>query len=388
MRILLLAEGDAETRDSWSGSAKSLVDALRRRGAAVRCVNLELRTWRRAWVALRSFSPNKRRWRWRYHLGGAAFRHRSARANAMLARHYGDWDAVIQIGAPVSLRADAAGNIPYVIYSDANALFARRGSPFSGLSSLDDRTIDELARREKQVYDAATRIWTMSRALAASFSSDFGQSSEKIRTIYAGPNLDTSGDEREGPGPRAAERPPSILFVGKDYERKGLRVLVEAFAQVRDQVPGATLEVVGANPAWAAQPGVVLHGFVPSATPEGANTLRRLYREATVFCLPTRYEPFGVSFVEAMLAGVPCVGTRAWAIPEIIEDGRTGWLVPQGDVAALGKALEQALRHPNESAEMGRRGRERALREFTWDRVAERALEDLGQLRDEPGAHP
>jgi glycosyltransferase involved in cell wall biosynthesis len=344
-------------------------------------------------VALRSFSVRRRRWRWRFHLGGTAFHQRSAQAATMLDRVRGWADAAIQIGAPAYLDGGAVGNIPHVIYSDASALFAKRGSPFSGLSSLDEQTINELARRERQVYDAATRIWTMSDALARSFVEDFGLSPAKLRTIYAGPNLDLTGGVGEADATGSPnETAPSILYVGKDYERKGLRVLVEAFSRLRPRVPDATLQVVGANPAWAAQPGVVLHGFVPSATPTGAQTLRRLYREATVFCLPTRYEPFGVSFVEAMLAGVPCVGVRAWAMPEIIEDGRTGWLVPRDDVAALSDALAQALLHRKESAAMGSRGRERALREFTWDRVAERALDDLARLggktapgRPEPG---
>ena len=99
-----------------------------------------------------------------------------------------------------------------------------------------------------------------------------------------------------------------------------------------------------------------------------------------MFCLPTRYEPFGVSFVEAMLAAVPCVGTRSWAIPEIVEEGQTGWLVPDGDVTALADTLRQALGNQKKCAEMGRRGRERALAMFTWDRVADRALEDLNQI--------
>jgi glycosyltransferase involved in cell wall biosynthesis len=87
-----------------------------------------------------------------------------------------------------------------------------------------------------------------------------------------------------------------------------------------------------------------------------------------------------VVFVEAMLASLPCIGTDRWAMPEIIEHGVTGWVAPDGDVGALAAILLQSLRDREKSATMGRRGRERALRLFTWDRVAARALADLAEL--------
>jgi glycosyltransferase involved in cell wall biosynthesis len=220
----------------------------------------------------------------------------------------------------------------------------------------------------------------MSQVLAESFTSDFQQSPIKVRTIYAGANLDTTGAGGKEQILEGEKANPSILFVGKDHRRKGLDVLVEAFCRVREDIPDAVLHVVGASPLWAQRPGIIAHGFIPSGTPEGAIKLRKLYRDASVFCLPTRYEPFGVSFVEAMLAGVPCVGTRSWAVPEIVEEGQTGWLVPDGDVTALADTLRQALGNQEKCAEMGRRGRERALAMFTWDRVADRALEDLNQI--------
>ena len=67
-------------------------------------------------------------------------------------------------------------------------------------------------------------------------------------------------------------------------------------------------------------------------------------------------------------------------MPEIIEEGRTGWLVPDGDVTALAVALREALIDRENSARMGMRGTERAQALFTWDRVADRALEDLNQI--------
>jgi len=381
MKILFLAEGDAETRQCWSGCAQGFVGGLRGHGAEVECMDIDLSGWRRNWVAIRSVTPSRDVWKWRFRLGTRAFRHRSRVANQLVTQAGEDWDAVIQTGATARLDSETLAGRPYVIYCDANVRFAQQGRPFSGVSALDEQTIEAVTRLEQAVYDRASRIWTWSRALEESFVRDFQQPRTKLRTIYAGANLDPHANHSERGPEEDANRTPGILFVGKDYRRKGLDILLEAFAGVRRVVPDATLHVVGAEPEWARRPGVVLHGFIPAGTRDGADKMASLYREATVFCLPTRYEPFGVSFVEAMLAGLPCVGCRSWAMPEIIEEGATGWLVPDGDASALTQVLKTALQAPDECNRMGRNGRERALREFTWNRVAARAMEDLEGLR-------
>jgi glycosyltransferase involved in cell wall biosynthesis len=86
--------------------------------------------------------------------------------------------------------------------------------------------------------------------------------------------------------------------------------------------------------------------------------------------MPSIFEPFGIVFIEAMMHGLPCVGADAWAMPEIIEDGETGWLVPAGDAAALAQTLIGALRNRQRLREMGLRGRRRAAARFDWRRAA------------------
>jgi glycosyltransferase involved in cell wall biosynthesis len=266
-----------------------------------------------------------------------------------------------------------------VLYCDSNLAYALRGTPYSGASRLPRKELDGVLHRERRVYDAADRIWTMSDALARSFREDFKQPPEKMATIYAGANNPPSPIRVPGAAPR-------ILFVGKDHERKGSATLLEAFDLVRRAVPDAELHLVGGIPPDSARPGVITHGIISRATVDGQRSLDQLFGSARVFCMPSRYEPFGIAFVEAMLAGLPCVGTRAWAMPEIIEDGETGWLVPDGSISELASVLITALRDPASSARMGALGRDRALRYFTWERVASLALEDLSRLRESAGS--
>jgi len=371
--LAVIAEGDANTSDCWSGSGRGFVDALRAAGARVDVYNAELTSWRRAAAAALTYHPARGRWRQRYGLGAVPFRARSARVNAALRGASRRYDAVIQIGATFATSKAARRGAPYIIYCDSNVAYSSRGAPYSAASRLSREELESALRREQRVYDAADRIWSMSDALASSFRDDFAQPPAKITTIYAGAN--------NPPCPiPGARREPRILFIGKDHERKGSAILLQAFEIVRRELPDAELHLVGGFTATADRPGVVSHGFVACSTLAGRGQFDHLFATASVFCLPSRYEPFGIAFVEAMRAGLPCVGSRAWAMPEIIDEGKTGWLVEDGSVEELAAVLIAALRDPARCAAMGALGRERSLGRFTWEHVTARALADLRNL--------
>jgi glycosyltransferase involved in cell wall biosynthesis len=177
-----------------------------------------------------------------------------------------------------------------------------------------------------------------------------------------------------------AQRRHRILFVGKDHERKGSQVLLKAFETVRRAIPDAELHMVGPSATESDREGVFAHGILSRATASGRRELDDLFSTSSVFCMPSRYEPFGIAFVEAMSAGLPCVGTAKWAMPEIIKDGETGWLVADGAVDELARVLSAALKDPLLCQRMGARGRERAASRFTWDHVAARAASDLASI--------
>ncbi len=102
-----------------------------------------------------------------------------------------------------------------------------------------------------------------------------------------------------------------------------------------------------------------------------------LFSQATVFALPTLREPYGLAFLDAMACGLPCVGTRIEAIPEIVREGETGLLVPPGDPVPLAGALERLLADPTLARALGTRARARIFAGGLWSHVAarlERAL--------------
>jgi len=119
--------------------------------------------------------------------------------------------------------------------------------------------------------------------------------------------------------------------------------------------------VLGDAPLSSMPPNAQATGWLSPAEIEA------FYRSADVVAIPSRWEGFGLIAVEAMRAELPVIASRVGGLPEIVDDGVTGVLIPPDDKAALVSALRDI---PDERlAAMGRAGRQRFLRHFTLDRV-------------------
>jgi glycosyltransferase involved in cell wall biosynthesis len=98
-------------------------------------------------------------------------------------------------------------------------------------------------------------------------------------------------------------------------------------------------------------------------------TLLAYYRSADLFLLPSRCDSFGFVFLEAMTQGLICVGSRMNAMPEIIAEGETGYLVEPGDFEGLAEVIIRCYQRPELRVEMGRRAADRVVEKFSWPRV-------------------
>ena len=378
MTILFLGEGDAEVWNSWSGTAKSLVDYLRAAGHVVRVANVDVSGADRLVAAASTFAPVRRRWATRYHLGKVPFWLRSRRARRHILAQRGEIDAILQIGS--TFEPSGRGDIPYFVCSDSNIRVAQQGasSGYSDATPLTGAELEAIARREGRVYTGASAMFPLSERLRRSFIEDFGIAPDRVRAIYAGPNFDVARVPVRAP--RSAAHPPTILFVGRQYHRKGGDILLESFRHVRKWLPDARLSMAGLPPGYVDAPGVTCLGDLDKGTDPGWQALAEAYASADVFALPTRFEPFGIAYVEAMHFGVPCIGPQAWAVPEIIANGETGFTVPIDDIERLTDRLLQLLTQPDLARRMGEAARARAQDLFTWPRVISRMLEVMGPV--------
>ena len=374
MRLLVFTEGDAETNDAWSGSAKSLVQSLRAEGHTVETVDCDLYGAMKALALAATFRPDRQSWWVRYHLSRLPFRLRTRAAERGL-RRAGPFDAVIQIGATYEL--PSVDSPRRFMYCDSNIRVAQLGATtgFTEAAFMSPDEFDDVAARERSVYQSAACVFSMSRFVASTFIDFFGVPSERVHAIHAGTNREVGATDAGGE--RSGRR---VLFVGRQFERKGGPLLVEAVRRVRERHPDVRLVVVGPDAdAIPDDPGVECLGFLNPDVPEEKERLEQAFRDATVYAMPTRYEPLGISYLEAMAYGVPCVGPNAWAVPEMILDGETGILVDEYEPDAWARALERLLTDPELATEMGRRGRERRASYFTWRRVATDLVTEISE---------
>jgi len=166
--------------------------------------------------------------------------------------------------------------------------------------------------------------------------------------------------------------PPRILFVGGNYQRKGVPTLIRAAALILPEFPEAEFRIVGSDTqlprmeALCRAEGVATHFRFLDWQPQA--DLARLYAQADVFVMPSLMEAFGVVFLEAMAAGLPVIGTRVGGIPELIEDGRNGLLVEPADPVGLAEALQRLL-HDRALQDRLRQAGLQTARQFSVDRM-------------------
>ncbi len=184
---------------------------------------------------------------------------------------------------------------------------------------------------------------------------------------------------------------PTILFMGRMEKRKGFEYLLEAFGQVRQQVPDAHLLVAGAYSKEDKLPfvlqarrdgihGIHFLGYVPE------HEKPRFFHSCDVFCAPSLgFESFGIVLLEAMAAGRAIVASDIPGYRSVLTSGREGLLVEPGEPQALAQALVTLLRDPSLRARMGAWGQETA-RGMSWEKVGRRVLDFYNQLLEQKAA--
>lgn len=367
-RIVAVTPAAPFDRTTWSGASYHLCTALAREGVLGGAVGAAVPAIVDAAAKATTFWPERKRWVERYEYSAVA---RSARSwlGAHRAAHIDARpDVLLQIGAWYDFGGRTVRPGLRCSYHDCNLALFSRGWDF--IADPSARHIRRMAAFERRVYDRMDLIFTMSEWLRCSFVDDFDQDPAKVVVVGSGANVAVPTTPPDRP-----IGPPRLLFIGLEFRRKGGKQLLEAFRALRTDQPDAELWIVGAaTPQAEAEPGVRWLGRIDRSTTEGDAMIGRLYREATAFVLPSLFEPFGIVFLEAMAHGLPCIGTTVGGIPEIIENGHTGYVVPPNNVDALFHAVLDLVGDPTRAKAMGAAGHRRVLGHFTWDRVVERML--------------
>lgn len=279
-----------------------------------------------------------------------------------------------------ALRADRPDLVhTHMVHADAYGSFAAHALrvPFVSTRHNDDRyLLGPFRYVDRALMHGVKRIVAISDAVRE-FHVRSGLPAEKLVTIHYG--LDEPPTRPSEVTPQDAGVPddvPLVLAVGRLIEQKDHATLLAAFARVRESEPEARLAILGWGPLeQATRDRAAALDLDDSVLVLGRLEPRDWLGRADAFAHTSRWEGFGMVLLEAMLSGLPVVATRVSAIPEIVVDEATGYLVPPGDADAVAQRLSQLLADPQLRRAFGDAGRMRAREQFSVAHMTNRTLE-------------
>lgn len=257
---------------------------------------------------------------------------------------------------------------------------------------------------EKSAYESADAVIAVSAGMRLDILRSYPHiDPAKVHVVHNGIDVDAWAPTAN---PELLERwgidssRPSVVFVGRITRQKGLPYLLEAAERLPSEVQlilcaGApdTPEIKAEVEHKVAQLQAQRDGVIWITDHLPRHELAAILSAGTTFVCPSIYEPLGIVNLEAMACGIPVVGTATGGIPEVVEDGVTGWLVPieqvqdgtgtpvnpEKYVSDLAQALREAVSDPARAQQMGVAARERARVHFDWMAIAEqtRAIYNL-----------
>ncbi|WP_430295178.1 glycogen synthase [Sinomonas sp. B1-1] len=248
---------------------------------------------------------------------------------------------------------------------------------------------------EKTAYEAANAIIAVSHGMRADILRCYPEvDPAKVQVVHNGIDVSLWGRD-EGTEHIAAlgidPAKPSVVFVGRNTRQKGVPYLLRAAAKLPADVQLVLCLGAADTPELAAETATLIDGL--KAEREGVIVIERMLpraeliqvlSHATAFACPSIYEPLGIVNLEAMACGAAVVATATGGIPEVVDHGTTGLLVPieqvtdgtgtpldpEKFVADFAAALEQVVSDPARAREMGEAGRVRAEANFSWETIA------------------
>ncbi|MBC8161359.1 MAG: glycosyltransferase family 4 protein [Roseiflexaceae bacterium] len=243
-------------------------------------------------------------------------------------------------------------------------------------------------RHQLELLRHSDRVLTMT-GIERAYLSAHGVPAERLRQIGVGvtPSELVGGDAARFRAEHQIDG-PIVLTIGAMARDKGTIHVVEAMQQLWAAGNAATLVLIGAPldhfrafferlPAET-RAHIRLLAYAPEQTKLDA------LAAATVLALPSRTDSFGIVFLEGWAYGLPVIGARAGGIPDVIDHGRDGLLVPFGDASALAEALRTLLTNPEQAQRMGATGQAKVARDYTWDSVYARVRAAYAEVVKQP----
>ena len=273
---------------------------------------------------------------------------------------------------PAVLAHNWVRRVPSIISLDATPLqYDQLGLSYSHATSA--AWLERLKwRLNRDCFASARHLITWSAWARQGLIEAYEVPADKITVVPPGVNVNAWSR----PTPRRLhDGPVKILFVGGDFRRKGGRLLLKAFRELRHL--GIELHLVTRD-RLIEEPGL----FVYNDVQPNSHLLKQLAHDCDIFCLPTYGDCLPMVLSEAGAAGLPLVSTDVAAIPEIVRDGENGFVVPVGSAAALADALRRLIENPALRLQQGERAAALVRETFDVQRNAQQLLALLKDVAD------
>lgn len=242
--------------------------------------------------------------------------------------------------------------------------YLRKQSPdifqVSAFQESNPKIFERRGNEQDEYMRTCSGVFTMGHWLK-DWLVEQGLPAGKIHAVGGGTNVDTRLINSQ------MKNHKRILFVGKDFKRKGGFITYDAFKLLREKGRDVELYVVGPSENPIANPieGYHFVGQIPFS--EEAE----YYNMCDVFCLPSYFEAYGLVFVEALTFGLPCIGRDCYEMPYFIQEGETGLLLENDNPKELASLIQRILDDETFTRNVVSR-RQQYIQEYSWSAVAER----------------
>lgn len=353
-------------RSSSSGLPGYLERAFAARDSSVRIADAKSLLLPKIGPLVRSFHPDRKRWHRKRDIlefySVEAWRRNTALNGRLLDRMASPTSTILQVGG-LYFPHPAFAQMDYHLFTTYTMKLAFRDGTSPWVPEGGER--NEIVALETELYRHARHIFVSAEFVKSNLTAEYGIRPERVTVVGMG----VDDYYLAHPPPKPSATPTrTCLFVGYTFHLKGGPEVVQAFGLARERVEGLQLRIVGPEPsAEMTGPGIAVLGEVRDRA-----ALLAHYREADLFLMPSHCDSYGFVFLEAMSQGAVCVGSDRNAMPEIIADGETGFIVPAGDPRRLADVIVRFYRSPALKARMGEAARARVRERHAWTAIAAR----------------
>lgn len=353
-QLAIASWGDPRDPATWSGTPSQVIAALEKQGVEILTLDCGLGQpqWR--------FEHNWDRLRGRDY--GYSLRRVGRRNCVRLAANLPSTCAGIVHMA--SLTVPRAGSTPgmrnFLMCDALNDFWQKYFRPQDKGTPRQQRDSEE---NERAVVAGCDGLFPISQHAAHSLRHHYGADEEKISVVGTG-----RGQIAPLQGSKDYTRKNILMVAAQRFEDKGGPLLLQALQIARRRDPRLHLTLVSPEkyrPFVGSAEGVTLTGRVEWSE------LQRLFDEACLYAMPALCEPWGLVYAEALATKTPILGLNRAALPELTQNGKYGFIVPEATPQAVAETLLQAVSDPATLQRMGEAGQKYSLETFTWERTAQ-----------------